>query len=234
MASSIIITGASSGIGRATALALSGWDGCLVLSGRSVDRLEETRQLLAGGKAEAAIIPADLQDPGALDSLVAGADDIAPLYGMVLAGGAAVSGTVQDQDPAEWQQQIDINLTSAFRLVHLALGKMIPRRSGHLVFINSVAGLQSFPNSSAYVAAKHGLRGFAEAVRDEVRQHQIKVTSIFPGATATAWWDKQEGDFPLDKMLDANDVGRSVAFALTMEGSAVVENLVIRHQAGDF
>jgi short-subunit dehydrogenase len=111
---------------------------------------------------------------------------------------------------------------------------MVPRGEGHFIFINSVAGLESFPGNSAYVAAKHGLRGFAEALRMEAREHQIKVTSIFPGATDTEWWDKQAGEFPRDRMLKAEDVAAAVEFALSFTGNGVVEELTLRHLGGNF
>ncbi len=231
---SIIITGASSGIGRACALALADWNGPLILSGRSTERLQATLESVENLGGRGIIHVADLSDTAAVGPLIAAAEAEAPIYALVHAGGSAISGAAHEQDPAVWAAQIDLNLAGAYRLTQRVLEQLLPRRRGHLVYLNSVAGLQGFPNSSAYVAAKHGLRGLAQAVREEVREQQISVTSIFPGATATEWWDKQSGDFPLEQMLSPEAVGKAVAFVLSLEPPAVVEELVMRHQGGDF
>ena len=234
MSSSIIITGASSGIGRASALALAGWDGPLILSGRSSDRLQETLALLIERQGRGSVCPADLSSPKQLAALVEWAEKQAPLHGFVHAGGGAEFGTAESQPPEVWEAQIGVNLNAAYRLTHLALQGMIPRKQGHLVYINSVAGLRSFPASSAYVAAKHGLKGLADAVREDVRPHGIKVSTLYPGATASEWWQKQEGDFPLEEMLEVEAVGEAVAYILNQGGQTVVEELLLRHQQGDF
>ena len=121
-----------------------------------------------------------------------------------------------------------------YRLVRAALPGLRASGQSQIIFINSVAGRQIFQGSSAYVAAKHGLKAFADTLREEEREHGISVTSIFPGATNTRWWNKMDGEFPVDDMLSAEAVANAVAFAFNSAGHGVIEEIVIRHQKGDF
>ncbi len=230
----LIITGASSGIGRSVARQLAWWDGLLVLSGRSELRLNETLSEVESAGGRAITFPRDLTEPDAAVALVSEAEQHGSLTAVVLAAGAASGGTILDQPAAELQAGLETNLIAPYSLARAALRVMAPRKQGHLILINSVAGLKAFPASSAYVAAKHGLRGFTEALRLEAREHQIAVTGIFPGATDTPWWDGSSGDFPRERMLPPEDVAAAVDFALRLGPHSVVEELIMRHQAGDF
>lgn len=230
----LIITGASSGIGRSVAQRLAWWDGLLVLSGRSERRLNKTRTEVESAGGRAITFPRDLTEPEAAVELVSEAEKHGSLTAAVLAAGAASGGKILDQPTAELQAALETNLVAPYSLARAALRVMAPRKQGHLIFINSVAGMKAFPASSAYVAAKHGLRGFTESLRLEAREHQIAVTSIFPGATDTPWWDRTSGDFPRERMLPPEDVAAAVDFVLRLGPRSVVEELVLRHQAGDF
>ena len=234
MERTLIITGASSGIGRAVALALAGWDGLLVLSGRSGERLGETLAALEAAGGRGAVKVCDLRESGDIETLIKTAEARAPLHGLVHCGGAAEFAPADEQPPETWAAQIELNLVAAYHLTHHALKIMMPRQRGHIIYVNSVAGRQPFPASSAYVAAKHGLRGLADAVREEGRPNGIKVTTIYPGATDTPWWSHQPGEAPTGRMLSADHVAQTVAFALSLSGPAVVEELVVRHVRGDF
>lgn len=234
MSKVLIITGASSGIGRAVAQTLDGWDGCLVLSGRSNERLKTICRTVRnrGGRAE--VFPCDLMEPLAAAELVAAAEECGRLYGLVHAAGEANFGDILHQPDEDWTHTVEINLHAAYRIAREVLHGLSKQKRGRLVFINSVAALRGFPGSSAYVAAKHGLRGLAEAIRLEARGYGVSVSSILPGATDTEWWPKIEGKFPTDRMLKPEDVAQAVKFVLKMDDDAVVEELVLRHRLGDF
>ena len=111
---------------------------------------------------------------------------------------------------------------------------MISRKSGKLVFINSVAGINPYPYSSAYVASKYGLRGFTSSLREEMREHNIKVISVFPGAVNTSFWDRINVDFKKEDMLNVNSVAKNIISNVEAPGNLVVEDLVLRRTAGDF
>lgn len=234
MSKVLIITGASSGIGSAVARTLSGWDGCLILSGRSGERLKTVCRSVRnqGGRAE--VFPVDLMEPMAASELVAAAEECGRLYGLVHAAGEAEFGDILHQPDEEWTYTVEMNLHAAYRIAREVLHVLSKQMRGRLVFINSVAALRGFPNSSAYVAAKHGLLGLAKAIRLEARAYGVSVTSILPGATDTEWWPKMEGEFPTERMLKPEDVAQAVEFVLKMDDNAVVEELVLRHRLGDF
>ena len=234
MSSSIIISGASSGIGRAVAQRLAGWDGCLVLTGRSRQRLAETQDLVKRQNGRSATYVCDLTKPSSVQDLVAFAETQNPVHGVIFSAGVGTYGRVTEQAASEWDHIVEVNLLGAYHLARAALTRMESRGRGHFIFINSVAGFTSFPGNSAYVAAKHGLRGFAETLRKEAREHNIKVTTIFPGATDTEWWDRQDGDFPRERMLRVEHVAAAVHFTLTFSDPGVIEEMVLRHIAGDF
>ena len=110
---------------------------------------------------------------------------------------------------------------------------MIAKRSGKIVFINSVAGINPYPYSSAYVASKYGLRGFSSSIREELREYNIKVISIHPGAINTPFWNNVKGDFPRKDMLDPKDISNVVVDAILAENDIVHEEIVVRRTAGD-
>jgi len=213
---------------------LADWDGPLVLTGRSEERLSQTRKQVIARGGRAVTFVCDCTNQAQVAELVAYAEDQAPLYGVVISVGTAQFGLVVEQPGAVWRQQLDVNLAGPYQLTHAVLKPLLGRGAGHLVFINSVAGFKSFPGSSAYVAAKHGLRGLAETLRQEVREAGVKVTTIYPGATSTEWWDKQEGEFPRRRMLKPEDVAAATAFALKFSRTGVIEELTLRHVGGDF
>ena len=93
----------------------------------------------------------------------------------------------------DWDNQINTNLRGPFLITRQFVGKMIKKKEGKIIFINSVAGKHGYPYSSAYVSSKFGLRGLADSLRNELREHNIKVISIHPGAINTNFWDNIKG-----------------------------------------
>ena len=148
--------------------------------------------------------------------------------------GIGIFNKLEDISSDEWDIQLNTNLKGAFLITKSLLPSMIEQKSGKIVFINSVAGLNPYPYSSAYVASKYGLRGFSSSLREEIREHNIKVISIYPGAVNTPFWDKMKSDFPKDQMLPSSEVASSVINAILAPGNLVQEEIIIRRTAGDF
>ena len=128
---------------------------------------------------------------------------------------------------------MNTNLRGSFLMTKLSVKSMIAKRSGKIVFINSVAGINPYPYSSAYVASKYGLRGFSSSIREELREYNIKVISIHPGAINTPFWNNVKGDFPRKDMLDPQDISNVVVDAILAENDIVHEEIVVRRTAGD-
>ncbi|RLU83691.1 oxidoreductase [Streptomyces griseocarneus] len=169
----VLLTGASGGIGRALAVGLAARGGKVVLTGRRTDVLEPLAERL-GGRA----VPADLTDRDAIEGLLEAAGEID-----VLVANAALpaSGLLSDYSVAEIDRALDVNLRAPVVMAKLAGERMAARRRGHLVFISSLSGKAASGQASLYNATKFGLRGFALALREDMRPHGVGVSTVFPG-----------------------------------------------------
>jgi short-subunit dehydrogenase len=169
----VLITGATGGIGQAIARALAARGAKLILTGRRIDVLEPLAQQL-----DARTAAVDLAQPAELERLVrdAGEVDILVANAALPASGALDSFTVQEIDRA-----LDVNLRAPIVLAHALLPQMVARGRGHLLFMSSLAGKAATPGTALYNASKFGLRGFASALRADVRTTGVGVSAVFPG-----------------------------------------------------
>ena len=171
--STVLLTGATGGIGHAIARALAARGAKLILTGRRSDVLEPlAAELGARALAVDLAVPAEVErlaaEAGEIDILVANA--------ALPASGALDSFTIEQVDRA-----LDVNLRAPIVLAHVLTPAMVRRGSGHLVFISSLSGKASTPGSSLYNASKFGMRGFANALRADLRSSGVGVSTIFPG-----------------------------------------------------
>lgn len=227
----ILIAGASKGIGRATALALAGPETRLVLAARSADALEELAAAVRERGAAAEVVPCNLTAEPHVRRLVEQAAAPAGRIDVVVhsVGGALVAPFEQIELGA-WEEQLRVQLTSLFLLCKHAAAHM--GAGGLLIGIASVAARESFAGWSAYNAAKHGALGFLGAVRQELRPRGIRVTAVLPAATDTAIWDAVPGEWNRAAMLRPEDVAGAI-LALTQNPPHVtVEELTVGHVAG--
>ncbi|HKI56425.1 MAG TPA: SDR family oxidoreductase [Trueperaceae bacterium] len=227
-----VVTGASSGIGRALALALGkrGWS--LLLAARDADRLEAVRRAVEelGGTARARAL--DVTDDAAVDAWVAGyADRPEGVAALVHSAGMVHLGSVAETDVAMLDAHYAVNLRAPYRLTR-ALLPALERARGQVVFINSGAGLHANASWSAYAASKFGLRALADSLRQEVASRGVRVTTVYPGRTATpmqAHVHEQEGrGYDPAAFVRPEDVGEQVAGLLSVAPPSVVTELVIR------
>jgi NADP-dependent 3-hydroxy acid dehydrogenase YdfG len=232
-----LITGASSGIGRATALAFAGAGIDLALVGRSTDRLQPVVAAATQLGVQARSYALDLSQLANLREQVAkivaewGRVDI-----LVNNAGAAYTNHLVDMPLAAWQQTIDLNLTSVLQVVQGVLPAMRAQKSGTIVNLISIAGRQTFPDWGAYCVSKFGLVALSQVLAAEERAHGIRVTAIYPGSVNTALWDRPEvqADFDRSAMLDADTVAASILYVATAPMAATIEELTIMPSAGVF
>ena len=176
----VLLTGATGGIGRATARALHERGASLVITGRRADALAELRSEL-GERVEAA--PCDLAEPGAPAELAARAGPVD-----VLVANAALpsSGRLESFTPAEIDRSLAVNLRAPIQLARALAPAMVERGAGHLVFVSSFSGKVAAGGGAVYSATKFGVRGFAFALREDLRGTGVGVTTIFPGFISDA------------------------------------------------
>jgi len=184
----VVITGAGSGIGRATALLAVEKGARLVLTDVSADTLEETVQLVAdaGGTVEHREA-FDVRDVDAVDAFAARTHEITgPVDVVMNVAGISTWGRIQDLTTEHWRRTVDIDLMGPIHVLAAFVPPMIEaRRGGHVVNVSSAAGLFGLPIHAPYSAAKFGLRGVSEVLRFDLAPHRIAVTLVCPGAVNT-------------------------------------------------
>ncbi len=172
----VLLTGATGGLGRAIAEALASRGARVALSARKAEALEELAAALPGDGHR--VLPSDLAEPGAAERLAAEAGEVEIL---VANAGLPGAGWLTDFSPEEVGRAVRVNLEAPMLLAHALFPAMIERGSGHLVFIASLAGKAANPRSSIYNATKFGLRGFALALRTDLGPRGIGVSLVSPG-----------------------------------------------------
>jgi len=233
-----LVTGASSGIGAATALALSLEGVHVALVARRLERLEElaSRIQLSGGRAE--VIALDIAEPGNAEVAVKRTLEVfGGLDIVVNNAGLMLLGPVAGADLSDWERMLDLNVLSLMTVTRAALEHMKPHRSGHIVNISSVSGRGSGPTSAGYSATKWAVGGFSEGLRQEVRLDNIRVTVIEPGVVATELTDhithletktNYEGRIATMTPLVAEDIAAAVIYAVTQPLRVNVNEILIR------
>jgi ribitol 2-dehydrogenase len=231
-----LVTGASSGIGRAMARALAAEGMRVALIGRSTDRLNLLADEIG---SQAAAIAADLTNADQLENAVA--ETVArfgPIDVLLPNAGVYISGDVAEGDPDAWDRLIAINVSSVFRLVRAVLPGMIARQSGHIIVTSSVSGHQAFHGEPIYSASKHAIQSFVHGLRRQVAGHNIRVGEVSPGVVLNELWVYTDAASIAAKVeeregLQSEDVAEAVVFMLTRPPNVTIRDLVILPQNED-
>jgi uncharacterized protein len=179
--STVLLTGATGGIGRAAAHALHGRGARLLVTGRREELLDEIRAELGGDRVE--VLPADLTGARGSADLAerAGAVDV-----LVANAGLPGSGRIEDFTPEEIDRALDVNLRAPIQLTRALLPGMLERRHGHVLLVSSLSGKVASARSALYSATKFGLRGFAAGLREDLHDSGVGVTVVYPGFVSEA------------------------------------------------
>ncbi|WP_335224237.1 SDR family NAD(P)-dependent oxidoreductase [Nostoc sp.] len=233
-----IITGASSGIGAATAIALAEEGAQVVLAARRIERLNEVAQKIEAVGGKALPIVTDASDETQVNSLVQKVNTtLGRIDILVNNAGIGGLGTIEDSDPAEWRRQFDLNVLGLLYATHAVLPIFKAQGVGHVVNLSSVAGRITRAGMGVYSATKWGVNAISEALRQEVHKHNIRVTIIEPGLVATEFIDnitdpaaKQalEARFKAVTPLQPEDIARAIAYAVTQPSHVNVNEILIR------
>jgi NADP-dependent 3-hydroxy acid dehydrogenase YdfG len=231
----IVVTGGTKGIGRSIVLyfARKGYD--LATCGRDLSLLESLRQevnSIAPGQ-EILAERCDVSDPDDIKSwcqLLAARWPTIDI--LVNNAGTFLSGSVLHESEQNLDQQLDLNLKSAYRITRALMDCLKANESGgHIFNMCSIASKTAYASGGAYTISKFALYGFSLCLREELKSSQIKVTSVLPGATWSDSW--KTSSFTPNDMIQADDIASLIYHCSQLSKQAVVEELIIRPQGGD-
>ena len=231
-----VVTGAGSGVGRATALLLleAGWDVALI--GRREAALRETAEQAAAAGERALAVPCDIGDQAAVERMAA---QVFARFGRVdalvnSAGTNIPARSLAELSAENYRRLIDTNLNGAYYCVQAFLPAMREQRSGTIVNVISEAGLRANAKAGvAYVVSKFGMTGLTQSINAEERPNGIRACAIFPGDINTPILDLRPSPPPPEarqRMLQAEDVAQCVLLAISLPPRAVIEELLIKPQ----
>ncbi|MER6073867.1 SDR family NAD(P)-dependent oxidoreductase [Streptomyces sp. NPDC001817] len=237
-----LVTGASSGIGAATALMLARQGAAVAVVARRTGRLEDLAAVIRDRGGSCSVLTADLEDATQARRAVEDAvDRCRRLDVLVNNAGYVAMGAVGEGDPAEWERMVDLNLNAVLHLSQAALPHLLraaangPRGVADLVNVSSVGGRVARRNNAVYSATKHAVGAFSEALRQEVTGRGLRVGLIEPGLTvtemATGPGAAAARGMPQNAWLDAEDIARAITFVITQPPHVAVNEIMVRPTA---
>jgi NADP-dependent 3-hydroxy acid dehydrogenase YdfG len=221
-----LVTGASRGIGRATARLLAGHGADVIITARSAPELDSLASEISALGRQSLVVPADVSEEAAVARLQEQAlARFSRVDILVNNAGVGKYGPISDLSVADYDWMMDSNMRSSFLCTHAFLPGMLARRQGWIVFVGSVAGLKGLPGEAVYNATKFAQYGFAQSLDYETREQGVKVTYLAPGGVHTYFafgTGRTEGDPNLEKMMDPETVAEAVLYAVTQPDKARV------------
>jgi NADP-dependent 3-hydroxy acid dehydrogenase YdfG len=232
----VVITGASSGLGEATARLLSAQGASVVLGARRAERIQAVADELNAQGGKALALATDVTDPDQVQRLV---DAAVQTYGRidVLINNAGVMphSPLERRKIEDWNRTIDVNIKGVLYGIAAALPAMQQQKSGHIINVSSVAGHKGRPNNAVYAATKHAVLALSEGLRQEVKPYNIRTTVISPGAVATELPNSiTEPDIAenvrksYEIAIPADSFARAVAFAMSQPEDVDVNEILFR------
>jgi NADP-dependent 3-hydroxy acid dehydrogenase YdfG len=237
----VVVTGASSGIGEATALALAARGANVAVVARRKDRLEAlAKQIKKDGKGKALVIEADITDKTTCQAVV---EQVQKEWGkvdiLINNAGVMLLGPTAQAPLEEWEQMIHLNLLGLLYMSYATLPAMRKAKSGHVVNVSSVAGRTANAGSAVYNATKWGVNAFTEALRQELVDEKsgIRTTIIEPGAVETELASHNRPEVQetlkerwkgMNKKLDSEDIANAILYAVTQPAHVNVNEILIR------
>ena len=233
----VVITGASSGLGEATARLLSAQGASVALGARRVERIQAVADELTASGGKALAIPTDVTDCDQVQRLV---DAAVRTYGridvLINNAGLMPHSPLERRKIDDWNQMIDVNIKGVLYGIAAALPHMQQQKAGHIINVSSVAGHKVRPGGVVYAATKHAVRALSEGLRMEVKPYNIRTTVISPGAVATELLNSiTEPDvatnmhqFYEEFAIPADSFARMVAFAISQPEDVDVNEILFR------
>ncbi|WP_439883421.1 SDR family oxidoreductase [Pontibacter sp. MBLB2868] len=230
----ILVTGGTKGIGRAVIEQFAKEGFHIITCSRNEKDLKKLKLDIEQKYTFSKVLfhEADLSDRKSLKTFT---DYVANLSVkvdiLVNNSGLFVPGKLTEEDEESLPFMINTNLYSAYYLTRAIIGDMIKRRSGHIFNLCSTASITPYINGGSYCISKYALYGMTKVLREETKEHNVRVTAILPGATLTASWEGV--DLPPERFIKAEDVAMAIYNAYILSENSVVEEMLIRPQLGD-
>jgi NADP-dependent 3-hydroxy acid dehydrogenase YdfG len=233
-----VVTGASSGIGKAIAIAVASLGGSVCLVGQKMEALESVAETARASANSVSLFRTDLSIDQSIADLVRHIEQDFPSFDTLIhCAGAHAAGTIETLTVDQFDALFRINVRMPFVLTK-ALLPNLKRKQGQIVFINSTQGLQVRASTSTFAATQHALKAIANGLRDEVNSHGVRVLNVFPGRTATprikALHEAEGRPYDPHLLLQPEDIAKTVCNALQMPRTAEITNIEIRPLAKSY
>jgi len=218
-----VVTGASSGIGEATARALADQGCAVALAARREDRLDAIADEI--GSERTLVVPTDVADEDDVAAMVETTRSrLGQIDVLVNSAGVLRSAPVADADRADLRRQVQVNLLGAMNATHAALPGMLESGGGHVVVVSSMNARHPAEGASAYTASKFGVNGFFRSLRKEMADEDVRVTIVMPGPVETEMtsWEDWDG-----RALDPADVASTIAFVLSRPNHVEIPDITV-------
>jgi NADP-dependent 3-hydroxy acid dehydrogenase YdfG len=235
----VAITGASSGIGEATALACAKAGAKVALAARRADRIDALAARIREDGGQAVAIETDVADEAGARAFVEGArEQLGGLHGLVNNAGVMLLGAVEGADTGQWRQMLDVNCLGLLYCTHASIPIMREEGAGHIVNVSSVAGRVASLGSAVYNMTKWGVVGYSESLRQEGALIGVRVTVIEPGFVETELqghnknpivveqMEKMQKQLP--KVLEAKDIANAIVYAASQPEHVSVNEILVR------
>jgi len=233
-----VVTGASSGIGEATAVRLAQGGATTVLAARRSDRLQSVTERIEGNGGRALAVQTDVADEGQARTLIDRAkSDLGRVDVLVNNAGVMLLGPVEGADTSEWRRMIDVNVMGLLYCTHAALPVMREQGAGHIVNLSSVAGRIARAGTAVYNATKWAVGAFSEALRQEALHAGVRVTVVEPGITTTELADHITHPVAREMVermrseltpLTPEDIAEAIHYAVTQPEHVSVNEVLVR------
>jgi short-subunit dehydrogenase len=231
----IVVTGASRGIGRAIleAFAQRGWN--LMFCSVHLDSVTKTKQYLSDKYPDVSVYGSvcDMSSKEQVTSFgLECIEKLGRIDVLVNNAGKYTPGSISDANfDDDLEGLMKLNVYSAYWLGKILIPHMVSHQSGHIFNMSSIAGLEAYPNGGSYAITKFAMQGYSKTLREELKNKNIRVTALYPGATYTDSW--AGSDLPEDRFMKVEDIAELIFSISQLSIQSVVEEMVIRPQLGD-